>query len=61
MESDKVVCEACRRPSPLRRCLTCGYVGCCESYGAHDTEHAHASGHMATMKNVAAVCRLRMT
>jgi len=29
MESDKVVCEACGRPSPLRRCLTCGYVGCC--------------------------------
>jgi hypothetical protein len=45
-DSDKAACEACGRPSPLRRCLTCGYVGCCESYGAHDTEHARASGHL---------------
>jgi uncharacterized UBP type Zn finger protein len=44
--TDKVACEACGRAEPLRRCLTCGYVGCCESFGAHDTEHARASGHM---------------
>ena len=44
--ADKIACEACGRAEPLRRCLTCGYVGCCESFGAHDTEHARASGHM---------------
>jgi uncharacterized UBP type Zn finger protein len=44
-QSEKKACEACGLPGPLRRCLTCGYVGCCESFGAHDTEHARKSGH----------------
>ncbi len=43
---EKAACEACGLPGPLRRCLTCGYVGCCESFGAHDTEHARTTGHM---------------
>lgn len=30
----------------LRYCLTCGYVGCCDSsLGQHATKHAKASGH----------------
>jgi len=31
--------------SNLRLCLTCGYVGCCESRGAHDTAHYQETGH----------------
>lgn len=45
VQSDKTACEECGLPGPLRRCLSCGYVGCCESFGAHDTEHARQSGH----------------
>ncbi|HJT17335.1 MAG TPA: UBP-type zinc finger domain-containing protein [Thermoanaerobaculia bacterium] len=44
-QSDKTACEECGLPGPLRRCMTCGYVGCCESFGAHDTKHARATGH----------------
>ena len=30
----------------LRKCLTCGHVGCCDqSIGKHATAHAHATGH----------------
>jgi uncharacterized UBP type Zn finger protein len=30
----------------LRRCLTCGHVGCCDSSpGKHATKHYHALGH----------------
>jgi len=30
----------------LRRCATCGHVGCCDdSLGKHATAHANASGH----------------
>ncbi|HEY6842756.1 MAG TPA: UBP-type zinc finger domain-containing protein, partial [Thermoanaerobaculia bacterium] len=45
-QSNKTQCEECGRAEPLRRCLTCGYVGCCESFGAHDTQHARATGHL---------------
>ena len=38
-------CETCGGMEDLRICLTCGYVGCCESHGAHDTEHFRRSGH----------------
>lgn len=38
-------CERCGGTEDLRVCLTCGYVGCCESRGAHDTEHSRLSGH----------------
>ena len=43
--STKTACEACALTTDLRICLTCGYVGCCESHGAHDTEHFRKSGH----------------
>lgn len=30
----------------LRRCATCGHIGCCDSSpGQHATRHAHESGH----------------
>lgn len=45
VQSDKTACEECGLPGPLRRCLSCGYVGCCESFGAHDTKHAREAGH----------------
>lgn len=38
-------CEACGLARPIRMCATCGYVGCCESRGAHDTQHYEATGH----------------
>lgn len=44
------VCEACvadgTTPVALRRCLTCGHVGCCDSSpGAHATDHYERTGH----------------
>ena len=43
-------CEACLRTGGrwvhLRRCLTCGHVGCCDSSeGRHATRHFHDTGH----------------
>jgi len=45
------VCEECAREGrsdwvSLRRCLSCGHVGCCDSSpGRHATAHHHASSH----------------
>lgn len=43
-------CEEClaigQRWFHLRKCLTCGHVGCCDqSIGKHATKHARATGH----------------
>ena len=43
-------CEDCLRIGSgwvhLRLCLTCGYVGCCDSSpNRHARRHAHAAGH----------------
>jgi uncharacterized UBP type Zn finger protein len=43
-------CEDCLRIGSrwlhLRRCMTCGHVGCCDSSPMrHATEHYHLSGH----------------
>jgi CPA1 family monovalent cation:H+ antiporter len=43
--SDGARCEACGLTADLRVCLTCGYVGCCESHDAHDTQHFRETGH----------------
>jgi uncharacterized UBP type Zn finger protein len=43
--SDHDRCQACGLAEDLRVCLTCGYVGCCESHAAHDTEHYRETGH----------------
>ena len=45
------VCEDCARAGKsdwvsLRRCLTCGHVGCCDSSpGLHATSHHRETGH----------------
>jgi uncharacterized UBP type Zn finger protein len=38
-------CETCGAAGSLRVCATCGYVGCCESQRAHDTQHWRETGH----------------
>jgi CPA1 family monovalent cation:H+ antiporter len=38
-------CAVCGLAEDLRLCLTCGYVSCCESHGAHDTDHWKETGH----------------
>lgn len=38
-------CESCGISGSLRMCITCGYVGCCESSRAHDTTHWRQTGH----------------
>jgi uncharacterized UBP type Zn finger protein len=43
--SSKKSCEVCGEKQHLRLCLTCGFVGCCESLGSHDTEHSRATTH----------------
>ena len=48
--AEHAVCEACLRTGGrwvhLRRCLTCGHVGCCDSSeGRHATRHFHGTGH----------------
>jgi hypothetical protein len=50
VEPKSNVCEECRRLGDdwvqLRLCLTCGYVGCCEtSKNKHALAHFHATGH----------------
>lgn len=47
---DDAVCRACleqgTHPVALRRCLTCGEIGCCDSsVGQHATAHFRATGH----------------
>ena len=45
------VCEECAREGrhdwvSLRRCLSCGHIGCCDSSpGLHATAHHHSTGH----------------
>ncbi len=41
----KKQCEACDFQTHLRLCAVCGYVGCCESENAHNTEHYEQTGH----------------
>ena len=38
-------CETCNVEAPLRVCLECGHVGCCESSGAHAKAHATSAKH----------------
>jgi len=38
-------CEACGVVAPLRVCLECGHVGCCESSGSHAKAHALSAKH----------------
>ena len=38
-------CEVCRVEAPLRVCLDCGHVGCCESSAGHAKAHAISAKH----------------
>lgn len=38
-------CEDCGSDVNIRLCVTCGYVGCCESQLGHDRDHALAEQH----------------
>lgn len=44
-KSNKKECGVCRDKGHLRLCTSCGFVGCCESHNAHDTEHFKKTGH----------------
>jgi len=49
-ETNKHVCEDCVKTGDtwvhLRMCLTCGYVGCCDSSkNKHATKHFHRTQH----------------
>lgn len=44
-EPQAAVCQTCGIPQNRRMCLTCGFVGCCESRGAHAKAHAEQTGH----------------
>ena len=43
--SPKRSCDACGGEEDLRVCMTCGFVGCCESHEGHDTAHFEQTGH----------------
>lgn len=45
VEAQAEDCQEYGRVAPVRMCMTCGYVGCCESFGSHDTDHFEATGH----------------
>jgi len=38
-------CEVCGVEAPVRVCLECGHVGCCESTQGHAKAHALAAKH----------------
>ena len=50
IQARTAVCEACGLEGPIRMCLTCGYVGCCESRESHDTAHWKETGHAIIMR-----------
>ena len=50
LETEKRACEECVKMGDrwvhLRMCLTCGYVGCCDSSkNKHTTRHHHETAH----------------
>jgi uncharacterized UBP type Zn finger protein len=47
---EPAACQECAESGAawvhLRRCLSCGHIGCCDSSGGrHATRHHHATGH----------------
>ncbi len=56
--SAKSECEECGLTEDLRICLTCAYVGCCESHGAHDTDHFKRTGHPFIRPHQSTACWL---
>lgn len=54
-KSGSNICEECKKNGTdwvaLRRCLTCGHVGCCDSsVGLHARKHFEHSKHPAMME-----------
>lgn len=45
LEINGAACAECGLNAPLRVCLTCGHVGCCESKNGHALAHSKASAH----------------
>lgn len=45
VSSDAEACEVCGETEHLRLCLSCGFVGCCESKAGHDHDHYEETGH----------------
>lgn len=45
VSSEATACAVCGETDHLRLCLTCGFVGCCESLAGHDHEHFEETGH----------------
>lgn len=45
IRSEFTACQECGVEQDLRLCLVCGYVGCCESRGGHDTIHFMETRH----------------
>jgi len=45
LESAGGKCAECGLGAPIRVCMTCGHVGCCESTNGHALAHAKASSH----------------
>ena len=50
VEPQATECQDCSLPGPLRMCMSCGYVGCCESLNSHDTHHWKKTGHAIIRK-----------
>jgi len=42
---ESAICAECGATGPIRVCLTCGHIGCCDSTHGHATAHARESGH----------------
>ena len=57
LRSSKRACEACGETEELRICQVCGYVGCCESHAAHDSEHFEATGHAFIRPSISGLFR----
>jgi uncharacterized UBP type Zn finger protein len=45
LEITAATCAECGVSAPIRACLTCGHVGCCESTSGHALAHSKASNH----------------
>jgi len=48
-------CEECGMERTLRVCLSCGHVGCCESWRGHASAHAEETGHRSSRRPTALI------
>lgn len=45
LESTGATCAECGLNAPIRVCMTCGHVGCCESTNSHALAHSKSTAH----------------